>query len=371
MVQYKNFKIGDIFEKLSTKYKGTIDKNKAVTKSPSKQTPLNILYAKSGDNGIMYWAKEEDFEAHENTIGIIYNGAIAAGLVYAQKFKTSVLAESYLIRLKNVEVSFAVNLYLAKCIEKVTFKKYSREYLATWNKVKEDQIQLPVDTNGEPNWGYMEKYILDIETKYKDLIFQYLSKYGYSSSNPDLFELNKQDLAILEKHSKAVFKEHSLKKIFDINTGKDFIMMSSQKGDIPVISRSRANNGFGMYSGIVKNQKLFDHEKTITATLIGQIWSTVHNKDFYIGTRVKGLVAKDKSINKAILKYISVAINKVGESYVTYQNKPAEFEAISILLPTLGENLDYNLMEEYIKVIEKKVLLRLINKLKSDYQFLK
>ena len=96
---------------------GVGDKAKAVSKVETEEYSVPVVYAKSGDNGIMYWAKEGDFETHSNVISIIYNGAIAAGLVYAQRKETGILAESYLIKVKNIEVSFEINLFLRSVLE--------------------------------------------------------------------------------------------------------------------------------------------------------------------------------------------------------------------------------------------------------------
>ena len=134
-------------------------------------------------------------------------------------------------------------------------------------------------------------------------------------------------------------------------------MMTSTKGEIPVISRSSSNNGFGIFSDKVEGQKLFNHRETITATLIGKIWSTVHNQDFYLGTRVKGLVIKNKAVTHEMLQFMTASLNKVGSSYVTYQNKPAEFESLSIELPVQADGTpDFEFMTTLIKAMQKVVI---------------
>lgn len=165
------FKIGDIFEKIATRYKGKGDKFKAVSNKKTNDFKYPMVYAKFGDNGIMYWGKENDFETKANVLSIIYNGAIAAGLVYAQPFETGILAESYLIRLKNEEISFEATLYLASVLKKVLYPKYSRDYLATWtDKVENDYIYLPLNSKNKIDFEYMENFICKLEIEaYKDL----------------------------------------------------------------------------------------------------------------------------------------------------------------------------------------------------------
>ena len=60
----------------------------------------------------MYWGRAEEFITYRNVLSVIYNGAIAAGLVYAQEDAVGIYTDSYLIRVKEHEVPFRVNLFL-------------------------------------------------------------------------------------------------------------------------------------------------------------------------------------------------------------------------------------------------------------------
>ena len=123
----RELKIGDLFEKLPAPYVGKGNKFEAVSKERTDEYCIPVVYAKFGDNGIMYWAKQGDFITHKNVLSVIYNGAIAAGLVYAQPYETGILAESYFVKLKDIEVSFRTNLFLQKVLEHFLYPKYSRE----------------------------------------------------------------------------------------------------------------------------------------------------------------------------------------------------------------------------------------------------
>lgn len=161
---WQEFKIGDLFEKLSAKFLGKGDKFKAVSKIKTTEFFVPVVYCKFGDNGIMYWAKKDDFETYKNVISIVYNGAIAAGKVYAQPHETGILAESYFIKFKNREIDFKVNLFFQCVLEKILYPKYSRDYLATWdNKVENDVISLPTTQNGEIDFDFMESFISGVQ----------------------------------------------------------------------------------------------------------------------------------------------------------------------------------------------------------------
>lgn len=155
---------------------------KDVRPVPDDEFCIPVVYAKFGDNGIMYWGRKDEVDARANVISIVYNGAIAAGKVYAQEEPTGILAESYLIQAKNGDkIPFEANLYMSQVIEKTIYPQYSREFLAVWNdRVENNVIRLPIQTDDcgvpvideakayhpdgyVPDWEYMAAYIRVME----------------------------------------------------------------------------------------------------------------------------------------------------------------------------------------------------------------
>lgn len=164
--EWGEFRIGSLFKKLSSRYLGSGNKFDAVRKKPSAEFSLPVTYAKYNNNGIMYWGRPADFQHYRNCISVIYNGAVSAGLVFAQKDDTGVLAESYLIDFKNYHnESFKVDLYISAVMKKALYPLYSRENLAVWSKVKDNMIKLPVTPDGKPDYDFMDQYITAIEKK--------------------------------------------------------------------------------------------------------------------------------------------------------------------------------------------------------------
>lgn len=156
-LQWKEFRIGKIFKKLPVK-KAT---KANVRKFRNSEFSTPVVYCKYGDNGIMYWGRKGEFSTYENVISIVYNGAIAAGKVYAQKENTGILAESYFVRIKDEKVSnHLINLFCASALEKNLYHLYSRDHLATWNKrVENDIVWLPTTDGKQPDFNAMERLI--------------------------------------------------------------------------------------------------------------------------------------------------------------------------------------------------------------------
>ena len=140
--KFKQFKIGDIFFKLDVSAKININKRKDVSEMKTSEFQLPLLNAKHGNNGIMFYGRNSDWDIAENVIDVVQNGAIATGDVYPQPHKCSVLWDAYLLKLREIEPSENVLLYLSAALKKSIKLKFSYDNKATWKKVKlEDAVK--------------------------------------------------------------------------------------------------------------------------------------------------------------------------------------------------------------------------------------
>lgn len=158
--EWREFIIGDLFEKLQLDVKkADFNKTFDVSEERTDEFNLPLVNAKHGNNGIMYYGREADFEAAEMTIDIVQNGAIATGDVYAQPQRTGVLWDAYLVKPK-VEIDSAFTLmFLATVLEKAIKDKFSYDDKCVWDKAKLLSVTLPCTCDGEPDWAYMDEYM--------------------------------------------------------------------------------------------------------------------------------------------------------------------------------------------------------------------
>ncbi|AHZ27450.1 restriction endonuclease subunit S [Helicobacter pylori] len=141
---WKSFRLGDLFEKLDLKFKKKIfNKQKDISKVQTNEFDLPLVNAKNGDNGIMYYGRSSDFESAEMTIDIVNDGAVSTANVYPQPLKTGVLYNAYLIKPKFTPTRETL-LFFTPCIYKAIKLKFSYENKASWNKVKNELISLPL-----------------------------------------------------------------------------------------------------------------------------------------------------------------------------------------------------------------------------------
>lgn len=166
---------------------------------------------------------------------------------------------------------------------------------------------------------------------------------------------------------KPQFKEFRIENIFNIATGRDFIIGRSLEGNIPLISHQHDNNGITKYVGRVSNRRLFDHRKTISLADRGVFWASTQNEDFYIGTRVKALTFKDGIKSERVRLYFVTAINKLQIIFKEYlTNATDNLPNLMISLPvTSTGKIDYQYMENYIQQLEKKYTQQIDSCLKT------
>lgn len=175
-IRFKSFKVEDVFNRVYAKCKKEdFDKRKDTSTVPDEEFCVPLINAKLGDNGIMFYGRESDWNTQKMCIDVIQNGAVAPGTVYAQPQSVGVLWDAYLIKPVAEVESVEVLLYMAKCIEKITKEQFSYDKKATWDRVKLCKVTLPVASDGNINCDYMERYIRAIEkltitniVKYKD-----------------------------------------------------------------------------------------------------------------------------------------------------------------------------------------------------------
>lgn len=152
------FKILDLYEKVQLKNKD-FDKRKDTSQQPSEIFSVPLVNAKHGNNGIMFYGKEDIFPSEEMTIDVVQNGAVATGDVYAQPQKTGVLWDAYLIKATKHQDTENTLLFMVCAIQKTIKLRFNYDEKAVWDRVKRQSVFLPVKESGDVDFELMETYI--------------------------------------------------------------------------------------------------------------------------------------------------------------------------------------------------------------------
>lgn len=156
------YKIGDLFEKISTKklpYKA-----KELPKQPLNEYILPCLTSSFQNQGLNYYAPSNEATVLKNVISIPSNSDVYRAYYQTREF--TVLSDAYAIRwkLKKQKLSQNQYLFMVMCINKVTdLPIYSyKNKLGGWNAVKEKYIKLP-QINNEIDFDFIDTFISAIK----------------------------------------------------------------------------------------------------------------------------------------------------------------------------------------------------------------
>lgn len=161
--------------KVTLKKSKTFNKHTDLLLRKTKDFNVPVINAKHDNNGIMYYGREQDFDTVSNSIDIVQDGAASTGDVFYQKDATGVLSNAYLIKLKTINnVPTNCMLFLTSVLFKTIKTAFSYDNKATWSKVSKKVIKLPIDSNGDPDWQFMDSYIENVKQKARKKICAYV-----------------------------------------------------------------------------------------------------------------------------------------------------------------------------------------------------
>lgn len=156
-LQWKEFRIGDLFERISTQklpYKA-----KELSKQPTVDYPLPCLTSSFMNQGLNYYIPRKGATILSNVISIPSNSDVYRAYYQSRDF--TVLSDAYAIQWKDESVKLTGKQYLfmVACINKVTdLPIYSyKNKLGGWNVVKDKYITLPTKDGTHPDLAIMEQ----------------------------------------------------------------------------------------------------------------------------------------------------------------------------------------------------------------------
>ena len=359
---FKEYKIGELFEKLSLKFKGSnFNKNRDLSTSMNKEFNLPLVNAKHGNNGIMYYGREKEWEYAENTIDIVNDGAISTGDVYPQPQKTGILYNAYLIKPKFTLNNSDILIYFSTVIKKSIKTKYGYDKKASWNRVKNNTIFLPT-LNNELAFEYMEERIRELESERIRELEAYLQATGLNNYILDenarggVKRLIENKIELKDYRIEDLFTVKSSKKKFNANN----INITNDYNLHPYVARGSSNNGIKGY--ISEDTEFLNDENTLA---FGQDTATCfyQDKPYFTGDKIKILSPINFTLNSHIGLYIISSMKKTLKHLSWGQNSFNEdfIKNIKIKLPIKNNNIDFNYMEQLIKTLEKIIIKDVID----------
>ena len=160
-VKWKAFILSDIF---------TISAGKRLTKADMRQGSRPFIGATDSNNGITAWVENTNESLDSEVLGVNYNGSVVE--TFYHPYECIFSDDVKRLHLKNdVTASIHLMLFLKTMIIQQKIK-FAYGYKFNEKRMQMQKIVLPIDSEEQPNWEYMETYMQRLE---QQQIVNYLS----------------------------------------------------------------------------------------------------------------------------------------------------------------------------------------------------
>lgn len=315
--QWKEFNIGKLFDF----YRG---KEAAPKRVPDGDTPF-ISETRENNGMVKLASSDHVFPGKSITVSVNY----ASTVLYQEK---DFCASVNIIILHNDNLTVNAGLFLAAVISKL-HQKYSYNDKVSAFKLKQENIKLPVDSFGEPDWHYMDEYI----AKRAALAHKYVSELAKPKDKPKPLKING-------------WKEFKLTDLFNVKTGAYLSKHQLKPGSIPRVTVSSVNNGIvGSFEKCgLSNERLFSNFLSVN------FFGNVFYHDSLCSVDMKVHVLEPKHLySKESMLFLAVVLRRkfIIDGYGTYgdQLSSSKLKTDMVCLPVDSSgNPDWHYMDNYV-----------------------
>lgn len=253
--------------------------------------------------------------------------------------------------LRNINLNKHNGMFICSSIEKTSKLKASYGYLFNSNRLKMAVILLPIDSNGNPNWQFMEDYIKQEMKVQSSKVASYyenkLVKLG--------FELLDYDVE---------WKEFKVKDIFEFKKKSSKGLNYLEKSDkgISYLGATNRNNGVLEF---VKDDKKLKYKGNCIAFIRngeGSMGYAVYKKEDFIATQDISVGYND-NLNLYTGTFITTIADRVRGKYnFGYKRNQNRLENEILHLP-IDENDEphWEYMSQFMKKLEKENIEKTLN----------
>ena len=337
-----------MFDKLDLKFKKQkFEKDLDVSKVQTKEFSLPLVNAKDGNNGVMYYGRPEDFDSAEMTIDIVNDGAVSTGNVYAQPQKTGVLYNAYLIKPKFKATSNILHFFTTSIFKSIK-TKFGYEHKASWDRVQNEIIFLPITADNKINFDFMESFIRELEEERIRELAAYLTVSGLADAT-----LTANEEASLLQFKNLEWQEFNVEALFGKATrGKRLKSDDRTEGDLPFVTAGEADEGI---SAFISNDVEVFSKNTTTIDMFGS--AKYRNYDYGADDHVA--VVHTESLEKYAAIFVTTSCHKSahnGQFNYGHNFYAKDADSLNIMLPAKNGKPDYEAMETFISAVQKLVI---------------
>ncbi len=334
-MSFKQIKIKDLFE---------IKRGDVGTISSLKKGMVPLISSSENNMGVVGYYNIPN--KYSNMLTISLNGACGFCAYHNYSFNINsdcaVLIPKFEIKNSNILIFYSVLINNVK-------SKFAYGYKSTPERLYNTAILVPVNSNNEPDYEFMEEYIKEREEKLKEKYKKHI-------------ERRIEKLSKLTK-TKKEWGAIAIEDIFNILSGKRLTQSDMISGETPFVSAAAINNGVTAFIGNENNSL----DKNVLGVNYdgngGMAISFYHPYNCLFSDSVKRFHLKNYNDNKYVLLFLKQEILKQRVKYVYgYKFNETRMKKQKIMVPinSKGEP-DYEYMKNYMKYLEQKKILEYLN----------
>ena len=346
-VEWKTFKLGDIFDLVTKSSKGLnhLEKNTS--------DGISYVGATNRNNGVLDFVKrKENLIYSGNAIAFIRNGEGSMGY--------SVYKKEDFIASQDITVGYNqyLNEYNAKYITTIADQvrgKYNFGYKRNQERLKRETLVLPSDEKGNPNFQYMSDFVKKLELDKVQEVLEYIYIYI------------RMMIILEEKVCEFSWKDFWIEDVCEIKSGIRLTKANQEIGLRPFVGASDSDNGV---TAFVSNTN-----KSLDANVLGVNYNGSVVENFYhpyeaiFSDDVKRLKWKDEIYgNKYTYLFLKQMIlsQKIKYAY-GYKFNGERMKRQKIMLPVTETGLpDYDYMISYMQKQELEQIFKILNYLNKE-----
>lgn len=288
-----------------------------------------------------------------NCIAVTNNGSV--GYAYYQKHDFTCSHDVNPLYLRNAELNENIAKFLIATIEQ---QRLCFTYVHKWRpkRMRKSRIMLPINSDGMPDYDFMDAYISEMEHNKIGFYIDYCKK--------RLKELD--SLTRIDEIEDKEWKEFFVSDIFDTpKRGKRIISDNYADGNMAVVSSAGGNNGVIAFAGNTEKVRIYGDCLSVANGGVSAGYAFYHPYDFIATDHVTHF--KGDCLNKYHYLFLATIIkNQMHEKYdFSREMTDPRLQREKVIVPVNSDGKpDYYYMEQYAKNL-------MIKKYRSYIDFLK
>lgn len=225
--------------------------------------------------------------------------------------------------------------------------KYSYSYTINSTRLKRQIIQLPITSQGKPDYAFMEQYMRQKESE------KFLNFKNYISKRIEQIKDFKEVVPLNQKE----FGEFEVGKLFKLFPGKSKGLnhLEKRNSGINYLGATNSNNGVLAFVDCTGNEKMIQKGNSIAFIRNGEgsMGFSIYKAEDFIATSDIS-VGYSKTLNREIGLFITTIADRIRGKYnFGYKRSDTRLKKEKLKLPIdKSGQPDYEYMENFMKKLE-------------------